>query len=102
MNKEGLQYEITGTSKESTQRQRKPVRKEEKPIKNDEDEGSSGSESSEEICIYCQEIFSHSKAREVWVQCSLCGYWAHDACSRVEEEDRDEYSCDMCNNIKQK
>jgi hypothetical protein len=32
----------------------------------------------------------------------LCGYWAHDACVGVEEEDCYEYSCDMCNNIKQK
>jgi hypothetical protein len=62
INKEGLQYEITGTSKVSTQGQRKPVKKEEKPVKNYEDEASSDSESSEENCIYCQEIFSHSKA----------------------------------------
>jgi hypothetical protein len=40
VNKEGLQYEITGTSKVSTQGQRKPVKKEEKPVKNDEDEAS--------------------------------------------------------------
>jgi hypothetical protein len=47
-------------------------------------------------------IFSHSKAGEVWVKCTLCGYWAHDACEGVEEEDCDEYSCDMCKNNKQK
>jgi hypothetical protein len=62
---------------------------------------SSDSESSEENCICCQEIFSHSKAGEVWVKCSLCGYRAHDACAGVEEEDCDECSCDMCNNSKQ-
>jgi hypothetical protein len=71
-------------------------------VKNDEGEASSDSEPSEENCIHCQEIFSHSKVGEVWVKCSLCGYWAHDACAGVEEEDCDEYSCDMCNNIKQK
>jgi hypothetical protein len=38
VNKEELQHEITDTSKESTQRQRKPVNKVEKPVKNDEDE----------------------------------------------------------------
>jgi hypothetical protein len=101
INKEGLQYEITGTSKESAQRQRKPVNKVEKPMKNDKDEASSDSESSEENHIYCQEIFSHSEADEGWVKCSLCGYWAQDACAGVEEEDCDEYSCDMCKNIKQ-
>jgi hypothetical protein len=67
-------------------------------VKNDEGEASSDSESSEEICIYCQEIFSHSKVGEVWVKCSLCGYWAF---AEVEEVDCDEYSYDMCNNIKQ-
>jgi hypothetical protein len=70
-------------------------------VKHDEDEASSDSESSEENCIYCQEIFSHSKVGEVWVKCSLCGCWAHDVCSGVVEEDCDEYSCDMCTNIEQ-
>jgi hypothetical protein len=69
-------------------------------VKNDEDEASSDSESSEENSIYCQEIFSHSKAGEGWVKCILCGYWAHDACAGVKEEDCDEYSCDICKNIK--
>jgi hypothetical protein len=96
INNEGLQYEIIGRSKESTQRQRKPVRKVEKPVKNDEDEASSDSESSKESCIYCQEILSHSKAGEGCVKCSLCGYWAQDACVGVEEQDFDEYSCDVC------
>jgi hypothetical protein len=75
INKEGLQYEITGTYKENTQRQRKPIKKVKKPVKNDEDETSSDSESSKENCISCQEIFSHSKGGEGWVKCSLCGYW---------------------------
>jgi hypothetical protein len=48
--------------------------KEEKPVKNDEGEASSDSESSEKNCIYCQEIFSHSKAGVVSVKCSFCGY----------------------------
>jgi hypothetical protein len=38
MNKQELQCEITGTSKESAQRQRKPVKKVEKPVKDDADE----------------------------------------------------------------
>jgi hypothetical protein len=64
-------------------------------VKNDEGEASSDSESPEENCIYCQEIFSHSKGGEVWVKCSLCGHWAQDACAGVEEEDCDEDSCDI-------
>jgi hypothetical protein len=60
-NQEGLQNEITGTSKDSAQRQRKPMKEEEKTVRNDENEVSSDSESTEENCIYCQEIFSHSK-----------------------------------------
>jgi hypothetical protein len=42
-----------------------------KSLKYDEDETRSGSESSEENCIYCQEIFSHSKAGEGWVKSSV-------------------------------
>jgi hypothetical protein len=61
-------------SKESTQRQRKPVKKVEKPMKYDEDEASSDIESFEANCIYCQGIFLHSKAGEVWVKCSMFGY----------------------------
>jgi hypothetical protein len=78
------------------------VKKVEKPVQKDEDEASSDSESSEENCIYCQEIFLHSRAGEDRVKCSLCGYWEHGACAGVEEENCDEYSCNMCNNIKQK
>jgi hypothetical protein len=59
-------------------------------VKNDEDEASSESELSDENCFCCQEIFSRSKADEVWVKCNLYGYWAHDACAGVEEEDCDE------------
>jgi hypothetical protein len=71
-------------------------------VKNDEEEANPDSDSSEEICSYYQEIFSYSTAGEVWVKCSLCDYWAKDACAGVEEEDCDEYSCYMCKNIKQK
>jgi hypothetical protein len=70
-------------------------------VKNDEDKASSESKCSEEICIHCQEIFSHYKAGEIWVTCSLCGYWAHAACMGVEEKDCDKNSFDMCNNIEQ-
>jgi hypothetical protein len=52
--------------------------------------------------IYCQETFSHSKGGEGWVKCSFCGYWTHEAFTWVEEDDYDEYSCDMCKHIKQK
>jgi hypothetical protein len=63
INKEELQYEITGTSTESTQRQRKPVNKVEKPVKNDE--ASSDSESSEEILFIARRYFHSQKLVKV-------------------------------------
>jgi hypothetical protein len=44
--------------------------------------------------------FSKTKAGEGWVKFSLRGHWAHGACAGFEEEDSDEYSRDMCKNIK--
>jgi hypothetical protein len=85
VNNEGLQYEITDTPKESTQRQSQPVKK----VETREDETNSDNESYEENFIYCQETFSHSKLGEGWVKCSLCGYWAYEACAGVKEEDCD-------------
>jgi hypothetical protein len=41
-------------------------------------------------------------AYEGWVECSLNHQSTHDACKGIEEEDYDEYSCDLCKNIKRK
>jgi hypothetical protein len=64
-------------------------------------EAGSDSESSEQNCIYCPETFSNSTASDGWVECTLYGHWAHDVCEGVKE-DYDEYTCDLCTNIKQK
>jgi hypothetical protein len=65
ISKEELQYEITDTSKESTQRQRKPVNKVQNPVKNDEDEASSDSESSEENLSIARRYFHAPKLAKV-------------------------------------
>ena len=28
-------------------------------------------------CIYCNELYSHSKAKDLWLQCMSCKLWAH-------------------------
>jgi hypothetical protein len=78
------------------------IREGTKAMKNSEDEAGSDSESSEQNCINCLETFSNSTASDGWVECTLYGHWAHDVCAGVKEEDYDEYTCDLCRNIKQK
>ncbi|CAH1992695.1 unnamed protein product [Acanthoscelides obtectus] len=44
-------------------------------------------------CIFCQEMFTMSKSREVWVKCVICNGWAHEACTSCEG---DIYICGFC------
>lgn len=44
-------------------------------------------------CIFCDEKFTMSKSREMWVQCIACDGWAHEACTSGA---RDVYVCDFC------
>lgn len=49
----------------------------------------------EEACIFCNALHQYKKAGEGWIQCSGCQGWAHEACSKAEEED-DSFVCDFC------
>ncbi|KAK4887355.1 hypothetical protein RN001_003626 [Aquatica leii] len=36
-------------------------------------------------CIFCQERFSTSRSRKIWLRCVVCNDWAHEACTTGEE-----------------
>ncbi|KAL1448578.1 hypothetical protein WDU94_012303 [Cyamophila willieti] len=55
----------------------------------------STSNASNPECLYCNEMYSKSKAREGWIRCSECHKWAHDECAGVEDED-DDFQCEIC------
>ncbi|XP_069357537.1 uncharacterized protein [Maniola hyperantus] len=37
-------------------------------------------------CIYCNDLFSRSKPKEVWLQCLNCKKWAHASCADVPKK----------------
>ena len=39
------------------------------------------SEDEECPCLVCGEPFCNSKPREKWIQCVICGLWAHEECT---------------------
>ena len=46
-------------------------------------------------CIYCSSLFSDSKAKEKWVQCTKCKNWAHEDCSGFNKKMKN-FICDIC------
>ena len=46
-------------------------------------------------CVYCDEKFSASRAREVWVMCQECSRWAHTECAGISTTDAN-FTCDLC------
>jgi hypothetical protein len=46
-------------------------------------------------CIYCCEPFSNSRPREKWLQCRLCGNWAHNECAGISPSLVD-FICEFC------
>jgi hypothetical protein len=58
---------------------------------------SSGSANDPEnpACLYCSELFSSSRAREIWVKCDECNRWAHMECAGLNRKARN-FSCDFC------
>ncbi|CAG9815868.1 unnamed protein product [Phaedon cochleariae] len=37
-------------------------------------------------CLYCNELYSWSKSKELWLKCQLCSLWAHAACADKSEK----------------
>ncbi|KAJ3659805.1 hypothetical protein Zmor_011473 [Zophobas morio] len=47
------------------------------------------------VCIYCNELFSHSRPKEVWLQCQKCLQWCHIDCAGVSSKTK-RFTCDLC------
>ena len=46
-------------------------------------------------CLYCNEKYSASRAREMWVMCDECNRWAHMECAGMNKNDAN-FKCDFC------
>lgn len=66
------------------------VTNEEDTIEAFEDDGSE-----DVACIYCNELFSHSKAREKWIRCQKCSSWCHNECAGVAYKCK-MFVCELC------
>lgn len=51
---------------------------------------------SDDMCIYCTEIYGNTRKSDAWVQCLQCKKWAHEGCTGWEPEDLDEFQCFRC------
>ena len=47
-------------------------------------------------CIFCSELFSMSRAKEKWAQCTSCNEWAHNECAGLAKNFT-AFVCDFCN-----
>ena len=47
-------------------------------------------------CIFCSELFSMSRAKEKWAQCTSCNEWAHIECAGLAKNFT-AFVCDFCN-----
>lgn len=46
-------------------------------------------------CIYCTELYSKSRSKEVWIRCLSCKLWAHTECAGVSTKSK-QFVCDVC------
>lgn len=46
-------------------------------------------------CIYCNDLFSRSKPKEVWLKCLSCKRWAHASCADVPKNTK-RFTCELC------
>ncbi|KAG8324914.1 hypothetical protein J6590_080466 [Homalodisca vitripennis] len=49
-------------------------------------------------CIYCNELYSKSKSRELWLQCSSCKLWAHLDCTGLDKKTK-MFVCELCETV---
>lgn len=65
--------------------------------KDDEEEVMDGDDSDDDAaCLYCNDLFSRSKARERWIQCYVCKKWSHAECAGVTIT-KQKFKCELCN-----
>ncbi|KAL4223621.1 hypothetical protein ACF0H5_017090 [Mactra antiquata] len=60
------------------QKRRKVNVKRKKRVQSKQDDSS---DEDEWPCIICCEPYSHSRPRDVWVECQVCKLWAHEQCT---------------------
>ncbi|PSN42643.1 hypothetical protein C0J52_08690 [Blattella germanica] len=48
-------------------------------------------------CIYCNDLYSRSKAGEVWLKCMKCSLWAHNECAGLSKRAKN-FICELCKN----
>ncbi|KAK4871694.1 hypothetical protein RN001_015818 [Aquatica leii] len=46
-------------------------------------------------CLYCNELYSHSRPGEHWLKCQLCNKWAHTDCAELNNRAKN-FVCDVC------
>ncbi|KAH9630861.1 hypothetical protein HF086_014602 [Spodoptera exigua] len=46
-------------------------------------------------CIYCNDLYSRSKPKEVWLMCLSCKRWAHASCADVPKNTK-RFTCELC------
>lgn len=51
---------------------------------------------SDDMCVYCSEIYGNTRRSDAWVQCLQCKNWAHEGCTGWEPEELDEFHCYRC------
>lgn len=50
---------------------------------------------SEAACLYCNSLYSRSKAKEAWIACQKCHSWCHCECAGVDRR-RKQFICELC------
>lgn len=46
-------------------------------------------------CLYCNELYSWSRSKELWLKCQICGKWAHGACADRSPKIKT-FICELC------
>jgi hypothetical protein len=46
-------------------------------------------------CLYCNELYSMSRSREVWFKCEKCHKWAHAECAGLNKR-QTTFKCEFC------
>jgi len=57
------------------------------------DDATSDTNNTVDYCLFCSEPFIHPPS-ELWIQCSMCKGWCHEACSAGEGSRG--FVCDFC------
>ena len=84
-------------SKKSTKKQTTMKPKKRRRLSKKSKSIDSYSEDDEEIFfLVCNEPFSNSKCKEVWIQCTMCNIWAHELSTSRDSFANMFYVCDNC------